>query len=150
MEQEPRPPRRLGASLKAFEPPGSVALPLVVIECPDETTAQAVAAVAEQWHTGTETLHVAAPGVLFGDSVFRVSFCAADHGEVLLEVWGQVPEHLTCVVATSGRVPREELRTFEQLVVVNRSYTLTIAAAGQVRLDLLHLVKYEYDRRRLD
>ncbi|MEW6523813.1 MAG: hypothetical protein AB1445_09640 [Bacillota bacterium] len=123
-------------------------LPLVVIESPDEPGALGLAAVASRWHTGSATFGDKGQGIYFGDSRFRVRFTIMGKGsDALVEVWAQGPGHLTSLVAAAGRVTAGDFLAFREMTNLSRSYTLTLSAAGSVRLDLLHLVKYHYEAR---
>lgn len=144
--------QQLTVALKAFSTgPGGLPLPLVVIATPDLPTALDIAWMVAQSPTGDRTLSAQGQDIVFNDTLFSVGFTAAPDSreEVLVEVYAQERGHLTTLVAATGRVTLEEFRAFREMTNVSRSYTLTLSAEGSVRLDLLHLVKYQYRAHRL-
>jgi len=143
---------QLTVSLKAFSTgPGALPLPLVVIGTPDLPTALDIAWIAAQSRMGERTLSAQGQDIVFNDTLFKVDFTAVpdSEAEVLVEVSAQERGHLTALVVATGRVTVEEFRAFREMMNLSRSYTLTLSAGGSVRLDLLHLVKYQYRAHRV-
>jgi len=145
--------KQLTASLKAFSTgPGGLPLPLVVIDTPDLSAATCIAWLAADRRAAYRTLSTQGQDIVFNDTLFKVDFTAvwgSGGQEVLIEVWAQARGHLTALLVATGRATLEEFKAFREMMNVSRSYTLTLSAEGSVRLDLLHLVKYQYRAHRL-
>ena len=125
---------------------GQVPFPIVALDCPDEFTAKGLSLLTTSWQNGRDSFKTSAPGCYFGDTFFRVAMRPIlESEERSIEIWGQAPRHLTHVLLARGQAGAKEYELFEHLHAVAGAYTMTIAIQGDIRLDLLHLVKYVYD-----
>ena len=122
-----------------------VPFPVIAVDCPNEAVGQGLGMLATKWQNGQDSFSSSAPGCYFGDSFFRVAIGKLPSSQkYLLEVWGKAPHHLTHILVATGQVSTEEYGLFKKVYSLTESYTLTLAVEGNIRLDLLNLVKYLY------
>jgi hypothetical protein len=126
-------------------------LPVALLDCPNEGTADQVAAVLMEAQNGTRTMASGEMPIFFGDTalglrVFRETLGREGRGR-LGRAWAELVAggrgpRLTCDLVIVSPLEEGDIRIFSGLVQLRRSYSVTVGVGGRPEFERLDVVKY--------
>lgn len=129
-----------------FTPEDPLPSPVVAVSFPDRRQAELAAKVLVSVQNGTRPFR-SGPPIYVGDTNIKVRIRPL-RSLLLAQVFAYAhPKHLTAAFYAAGRVEVDLYRAFRNLVDLQRSYTLTVAAGDEMLVKELNLVKYILDEK---
>lgn len=127
-----------------FTPDDPLPSAIVAVAYPSRQKAEEAARTLLSVHNGVKPFQTG-PDIYVGDTNVKVRV-RPSQGRLLVQVYAYAePKHLTCAFYAAGHVDIELYKAFRDLVELQRTYTLTVAAGDEILVKELDLLKYVLD-----